>query len=96
MDPAHEHARDALKSFEAYDDDPEAMQNLEPIVEDGIRWVSYNETSNAETSETLATASPDTEVSAGGAGNVTRPSTQSFLKRARDMMSARTAQRQQQ
>ncbi|MBN2477242.1 MAG: tetratricopeptide repeat protein [Pirellulales bacterium] len=91
-DPTHERARRALTAFERYEQDPDALADLLPTLDSGIRWEPYVEADEAgpeETVEPMALAAADSD---GSAGRSARPSTQSLLKRAQSLMSQRTAQ----
>jgi len=90
VDPSHESAREALSSFEQYDNDPDALKNIDLVASDGAASVAYYEREAAESSETSEPASQDVAVSADDTGPSTRARNQSLLRRTRTLMSLRT------
>ena len=56
-DPTHHAARQALASFEEYEQRPEHMRDLDTLADDDVRWVPYVEggNSDAEVAPAVAT-----------------------------------------
>jgi len=93
-DPTHERARRALETFSQYENDPEGLEHLDAFVQDGVRWVPYIEGETAESSAAVEPVPHEVDLYSPETSPSTRPDTQSLLKRARSMMSRRTAQKQ--
>ena len=77
-----------MAAFESYEEGPRELADLAPLTDGATDWVPYVE--GAET-QTAGSTSGGTVVPSEVTAASARPSTQSLLKRARMLMSRRTA-----